>query len=91
MERSVLMIRSIACRTVVCSVAFAVCTVMGVDNRDYSTYVKLKSYVKVTDNWPAAECWNPKGEMTEDGYLIQIKDSVYSEPMKKVLAVTACT
>ena len=73
MERSVLMIRSIACRTVVCSVAFAVYTVLGVDTRDYSTYVRLYSYVKVTNNWPAAECWNPKGEMNDDGYYLVIK------------------
>ena len=51
----------------------AACVVLGVDNRDYSTYVKLKSYVKVTNNWPAAECWSPKGEMTEDGYYLVIE------------------
>ena len=88
MERSVLMIRSIACRTVVCSVAFAVCTVLGVDTRDYSTYVKLKSYVKVTDNWPAAECWSPKGEMTEDGYYLVIKGVTLASSTSKGMEQT---
>ena len=44
------------------------------DNRDYSTYIKLKKNTTLTETdggWPKADAWNPEGDM-EDGknYLV---------------------
>ena len=49
-------------------------TLVAEDNRDYSTYIKLKKNTTLTEKdggWPKADAWNPEGDM-EDGksYLV---------------------
>ena len=58
------------------ALAIAVASVIGasaVDTRDYSTYIKLKANTTIaseTGGWPAADKWNPAGEMTDEGYYL---------------------
>jgi len=46
---------------------------VAADTRDYSTYIKLKADTDLTaevGGWPAANKWNPEGEMTDEGYYL---------------------
>ena len=52
-------------------VAWAISLVaIAADTHDYSTYIRLRSSTTCNGGWPAADKWNPQGEMTDSGYYL---------------------